>query len=350
MNLDDVAFLVVDDDDNNLYTLSRQLGHMGYSNITTAGGGHEAIALLEAREFDLVLLDNMMPEVSGIDVLQHLHNRKGFAELPVIMVSALTETDSVVACIELGAEDYVPKPVNVTLLKARIEATLQRKTLREAAARQLRVLREVFGRYVPEDVVTAIVAGRGTLQPTKTNATILYADVEAFTTIAEEREPEQVVQMLNEYFPAMIRCIDEHGGSVNQFQGDALLVTFNVPVADERHPDQALRAAAAMQETVARQKFADVKLKIRIGISTGEVIAGNVGSGERVNYTVHGDAVNTAARLEQLNKDYRTSVLVSGATAALAKESHALRSLGNATVRGKNTALEVFCLDVESHL
>ena len=196
MNLDDVAFLVVDDDDNNLYTLSRQLRHMGYSNITTAAGGAEAIELLQAREFDLVLLDNMMPEISGIDVLEHLHKQKGFAELPVIMVSALTETDSVVACIELGAEDYVPKPVNVTLLKARIEATLQRKALREAAARQLQVIRQVFGRYVPENVVTAIVEGRGALQPAKTVATILYADIEAFTTIAEEREPEQVVQIL----------------------------------------------------------------------------------------------------------------------------------------------------------
>jgi class 3 adenylate cyclase len=347
MNPDDVAFLVVDDDDNNLYTLSRQLRRMGYSNITTASGGGEAIALLEEHEFDLVLLDNMMPEVSGLDVLQHLHKNKGFAELPVIMVSALTETDSVVACIELGAEDYVPKPVNVTLLKARIEATLQRKTLREAAARQLRVIREVFGRYVPEDVVTAIVEGRGTLQPTKTVATILYADIEAFTTIAEEREPEQVVKMLNEYFPAMIQNIDEHGGSVNQFQGDALLVTFNVPVADERHADQALHAAASMQRTVAGQRFAGVKLNVRIGISTGEVIAGNVGSGERVNYTVHGDAVNVAARLEQLNKEYRTGVLVSGATAAQAKDKHSLRSLGRAAVRGKNATLEIFCLEVD---
>jgi len=344
MNLDDVAFLVVDDDDNNLYTLSRQLRHMGYSNITTATGGAEAIELLQAREFDLVLLDNMMPEISGIDVLEHLHKQKGFAELPVIMVSALTETDSVVACIELGAEDYVPKPVNVTLLKARIEATLQRKVLREAAAKQLRVIRQVFGRYVPENVVTAIVEGRGTLQPTKTVATILYADIEAFTSIAEEREPEQVVQMLNEYFAAVIQDIDEQGGSVNQFQGDALLVTFNVPVPDQRHADHALLTAARMQRTVARQTFAGVKLRIRIGISTGDVIAGNVGSGERVNYTVHGDAVNVAARLEQLNKEYGTGILVSGATTMLAKDSHPLTSLGKAGVRGKNEALEIFQL------
>ncbi len=345
MNPDDVAFLVVDDDDNNLYTMTRQLRRMGYSNITTADGGAAAIDLLVQREFDLVLLDNMMPEVSGLDVLKYLHSHKGFAELPVIMVSALTETDSVVACIELGAEDYVPKPVNLTLLKARIDATLQRKALREAAHRQLQIIREVFGRYVPEDVVSAIVEGRGTLQPTKTVATILYADVEAFTTLAEKQEPEQVVRMLNEYFPAVIGPINEYGGSVNQFQGDALLVTFNVPVADDRHADNALHAAASMQRTVAERTFAGVKLNIRIGVSTGEVIAGNVGSGDRVNYTVHGDAVNVAARLEQLNKAHGTRILVSGATAKLAQDDHALQSLGEAAVRGKNAALEIFSLD-----
>ncbi len=345
MNPDEVAFLVVDDDDNNLYTLSRQLRHMGYTNIRTAAGGREAIELLETGEFDLVLLDIMMPEVSGLDVLEYLHNHRGFAELPVIMVSALTETDSVVACIELGAEDYVPKPVNVTLLKARIDATLQRKTLREAAARQLQVIREVFGRYVPEDVVTAIVEGRGSLQPAKTVASILYADIEAFTTLAEERAPEHVVQLLNEYFPAVIESINQHGGTVNQFQGDALLVTFNVPVADERHADNALHAAAGMQRTVAQRAFAGVRLNIRIGISTGEVIAGNVGSGDRVNYTVHGDAVNIAARLEQLNKEHGTGILVSGATVALTRDRHALRSLGDAAVRGKHTTLEIFSLD-----
>ena len=345
MNPDDVAFLVVDDDDNNLYTMTRQLRRMGYSNVTTASGGAAAIELLAQREFDLVLLDNMMPEVSGIDVLEYLHSHKGFAELPVIMVSALTETDSVVACIELGAEDYVPKPVNVTLLKARIEATLQRKALREAANRQLQVIREVFGRYVPEDVVAAIVEGKGTLQPTKTVATILYADIEAFTSIAEKREPEQVVRMLNEYFPAVIEPINEYGGSVNQFQGDALLVTFNVPVPDERHADNALYAAAAMQRTVAQRKFAGLTLNIRIGVSTGKVIAGNVGSGERVNYTVHGDAVNVAARLEQLNKAHQTRILVSGATVELSQDKHALQPLGAAEVRGKDTALEIFTLD-----
>ena len=344
MDKERVAFLVVDDDDNNCYMLKRQLGQMGYENVTLASGGQEAKDLLGTREFDLVLLDNMMPEVSGIDVLEYLRNELELAELPVIMVSALTEIDSVVACIELGAEDYVPKPINRTLLRARIEATLQKKALRDTVNQQLAVIRRVFGQYVPEHVVASIVSGGGHLEPTKTVATILYADVEQFTTIAESLEPEQLVQMLNEYFPAMIAEIDRFSGSVNQFQGDALLVTFNVPIADPQHADHALHAAHAMQQVVAAQTFAGVPLKIRIGICTGEVIAGNVGSGERMNYTVHGDAVNLAARLEQLNKVRKTSVLVAASTVASATEDHLLTSLGMFEVRGKSDPVEVYSL------
>ncbi len=337
-----IALLVVDDDDNSRYTLVRHLQRMGFDDISAARGGREALELIESRAFDLVLLDNMMPELSGQDVLARLRERPAFAEIPVIMVSALTELDSVVACIELGAEDYLPKPINATLLRARVNATLQKKALREASARQAAVIREVFGKYVPESVVEEIVAGHGELQPSMAVATILFADLEAFTGIVEESTPGQVVGMLNEYFPAVIEQISEQGGSVNQFQGDALLATFNVPVRDPGHADHALRAAAGMQRVVSGRTFGGRRLRVRIGIATGEIIAGNVGSGQRVNYTVHGDAVNVAARLEQLNKERGTSVLVCGATVALLGDTHALRPLGQVSVRGRSEEVALY--------
>ena len=164
--------------------------------------------------------------------------------------------------------------------------------------RQLAVIREVFGKYVPASVAAQVVADQGQLKPTHATATILYSDIEAFTSIAETMPPEQVLYMLNEYFPAVIEPVEKYGGIVNQFQGDAMLITFNVPVADTEHADHAVRAALEMQRAVDGKQFAGVQLKTRIGIATGKVIAGNVGSGERINYTVHGDAVNLAARLE----------------------------------------------------
>ncbi len=211
-------------------------------------------------------------------------------------------------------------------------------------SRQLTIIREVFGKYVPENVVEAIVSGKGHLEPIQTTATILYSDLEAFTSIVEDMPPIQVVQMLNEYFPAVIEPINRHGGVVNQFQGDAMLVTFNVPVEDPHHADEAVKAACEIQEVVKSRTFAGVTLRTRIGINTGPVIAGNVGSGDRINYTVHGDAVNVAARLEQLNKDHGTVVLVSGSTVSLLTGTYPLESIGEVKIRGKHESVELFKL------
>ncbi|MFQ5937856.1 MAG: adenylate/guanylate cyclase domain-containing protein [Acidiferrobacterales bacterium] len=342
----DELVLVVDDNENNRYTLTRRLQRIGFENVMSAEDGRQALDLIGKHRFDLVFLDIMMPEVDGYTVLEQLRAEGQLANLPVIVISALDEIDSVVRCIELGAEDYLPKPFNPTLLKARVNATLEKKRLRDEVTQQLAIIRDVFGKYVPESVAEAIVAGAGSLKPTQTTATILYSDIESFTTIAESMPPEQVVQMLNEYFPAVIEPIKRHGGVVNQFQGDAMLVTFNVPVEDPQHADKAVTVAGEMQRAVQGQTFAGVTLGTRIGINTGPVIAGNVGSGDRINYTVHGDAVNLAARLEQLNKEHGTRVLVSGTTVSLLNSNHPLEPIGEVEIRGKHEPVQIFKLTV----
>ena len=345
MQPSEAALLVVDDNEDNRYTLTRRLKRLGYTNFTTAECGREALELIEKQEFDVVLLDVMMPEMNGYEVLEHLNQQGKLAGLPVIMISALTEMDSIVRCIELGAEDYLPKPFNVTMLKARIGASLEKKSLRDAVARQLELIREVFGKYVPEDVAAAVLEGKGELKPIKTTATILYTDIASFTEIAEERSPEQVMDMLNEYFPAVIEPIEHYGGVVNQFQGDAMLVTFNVPVEDPDHAEKAVKTAKEIQDICAEQQFSGVSLTTRIGITTGPVIAGNVGSGRRFNYTVHGDAVNLAARLEQLNKQHGTKVLISDNTVKLVNGSYPLESVGTISIRGKAEPVTVYKLN-----
>ena len=213
----DANVLVVDDNEDNRYTLTRRLKRLGYTNLTTAESGRQALDLIGQQPFDVVLLDIMMPGMNGYEVLEHLREQDKLAGLPVIMISALTEMDSIIRCIELGAEDYLPKPFNVTMLKARLGALLEKKSLRDAVARQLDLIREIFGKYVPEDVVTAVMEGKGEFKPIKTTATILYTDIASFTEIAEEMSPEQVMNMLNEYFPAVIEPIEHYGGVVNQF-------------------------------------------------------------------------------------------------------------------------------------
>jgi predicted ATPase/class 3 adenylate cyclase len=210
------------------------------------------------------------------------------------------------------------------------------------------MLREIFGKYVPRGVAEAIVAGQGSLRPTQTLATIFYSDIQGFTSIVERMQPRRLVDMLNEYFPTLLEPIERNGGIVNQFLGDAMLVTFNIPIADPQHAQKAVRTAAEIQHVLQGRKFAGVELVTRIGIHTGMVITGNVGSGKRVHYAVYGDAVNLAARLEQLNKDYGTRVLISGATKELLNGTYELAPVGEVVVRGRTVPVKLYRLDVPS--
>jgi len=345
--MNNAAILVVDDNDDNLFMLTRRLRRQGYDNLTTASDGQAALEQLRQQTFDLVLLDIMMPRLNGYQVLEEIKADSKLRDLPVIMISAVDDLDSVVRCISAGAEDYLPKPFDPVLLKARIGASLEKKRLRDEVVHQLEFIRDILGKYVPTSIAEAIVRGEGKLQATKTQATVLYTDIEAFTSIVERLPPERVVDMLNEYFPAVIAPITEHGGIVTQFQGDAMLVTFNMPLADEHHADNALRAAAEIQELLRDRQFAGINLATRIGINTGVVVAGNVGSGDRYNYTVHGDAVNIAARLEQLNKELGTRVLISANTVALLTDRSRLKAMGEARIRGKSSPLAIYTLAAE---
>lgn len=212
--------------------------------------------------------------------------------------------------------------------------------------RERAFIRETFGRYVPSSVVAELLARRAPPAPASTVATILFVDIEGFTAFAESRAPEAVLNTLNAYFAAAVEPITRHGGVVNQFQGDAILATFNVPVADPAHADRAVAAAAELSAVVAAQRFAGETLNVRVGINTGPVVAGIVGSSHRHGYTVHGDAVNVAARLEALNKELGTRILLSDSTASLLTAGCPVRRCGAFRLRGSSRHTVVFELPV----
>ena len=206
---------------------------------------------------------------------------------------------------------------------------------------------ETFGRYVPETVAATIIENKGEYKPQYRLATILYTDIAGFTSLCEKLHPDEIASLLNEYFSLLAAIINKHGGSINQFQGDAMLVTYNVPAMDKNHADGALLTAVEIQETLSDHIFRSrFKMPTRIGINTGKVFAGIVGGQDRLNYTVHGDAVNIAARLENLNKEYNTSILVSKATKLLLgeniREQIRLTPMGKLNVRGKTNDIRVF--------
>jgi len=209
--------------------------------------------------------------------------------------------------------------------------------------RERELIRETLGRFVPEKVANSLLSGGGDIPVQQTEATILFCDIEAFTRLTETLGPVKIVDVLNAYFSAMVEILERHGGVVTQFQGDAILATFNVPIADEAHAANAIRAAQEMLAAVAEDRYDGEAIKVRIGINSGSVVAGAIGARGRLNYTVHGDAVNLAARLEALNKEYGTRLLVSESSASQAGDCK-LKPFTEATVRGQSHSIKLYTL------
>ncbi len=245
----------------------------------------------------------------------------------------------------LGAEfDKVISILMVTLILAAAIARgrnlLIRSVAEGVAARDL-------SKFVPTEVVKQVTssehgirAGDGEVR----EATILFTDLEGFTAISESLTPVQLITTLNEYFAAVTEPIERNGGVINQFQGDAILATFNLPERLENHAARAIKAALEIQTILADKRFGDgIALRARVGINTGIVVGGLVGTGERLGYTVHGDEVNLAARLEQLNKEYETQIVVSARTRELAADE-ALRfeQMGETKVRGRKAPVTIY--------
>ena len=222
-----------------------------------------------------------------------------------------------------------------------VRRILKAEAERQQAQTEQSFIRETFGRYVPDSVVTTILEDRGRLLPKKRVATILFADIEGFTALGDRLDAEGLLTVLNAYFDEVGQAIAENGGTITQFQGDAILAGFNVPVSDANHADDAIAAAKAILDRVNGRDFQGEKLNVRIGIHTGEVVAGSVGGGARLTFTVHGTAVNVAARLAQLNKDTGTRLLISAATLKAAQAAPPAHFVGSYPLPGLTTPVEV---------
>jgi class 3 adenylate cyclase len=345
------ALLVVDDDENNRYTLTQRLRRQGYPDVITAENGREALDLLRSRAFDLVLLDIMMPELNGYQVLEALKTDERLRHVPVIMISAVDELDSVVKCIELGAEDYLPKPFNPTLLKARVGACLEKKRLHDQLAEWARTLEarvrekvaevERLGRlkrFFSPQLAELIVAG-GADDPLRTHrreVTVVFLDLRGFTAFAETSEPEEVMRVLREYHAAMGQVIVAHEGTLERFTGDGMMIFFNDPVPVPNPAERALRMAVAMRERVAvlgdawRKRGYD--LGLGIGIAEGYATLGAIGFEGRWDYGAIGTVTNLAARL--CGEAKTGQILVSSRVGGAVEDLAILDEVGTLTLKG----------------
>lgn len=237
---------------------------------------------------------------------------------------------------------YLVVAVLIAIVMVRARRTVRRQLELD---QERHTISEVFGQFVPKSIADALISDRGVLHPVERNATILFADIDGFTTMTEEAGAQKIVRVLNAYFDDVTRIVSEHDGIITQFQGDAILATFNVPLEDPEHAVKAIGAACEIQALLKSTTFDSVPIQARIGICTGPVVAGNVGGGGRQSYTVHGNTVNLAARLEALNKEYDTNILVAESTVTLADgkvAGTAFQYKGEISVRGLSRHVSIY--------
>jgi len=334
--------LVVDDNKVNRLLLARSLELQGHS-AALAENGRVALEMLRREGFDLMLLDMEMPEMDGFQVLEQLTNDRQLRDLPVIVTSSLEGIENVVRCIDLGAEDYLTKPVNPVLLKARIGASLEKKRLRDQQ-------KELVRRFATPEVAQDLQNSGFSLGGKRVHASVMFADIRSFTALVESQPPEETIELLNTYYALMFDAISGHGGVVTLMMGDGLMSVFGAPMPLPDHEESAVRTAQEMIELIdlfnrEREAAGKPAISIGIGIASGEVVAGYTGTNQRATYTCVGDTVNLAARLETHTKIAQRSILIDDATRAALSERIAVEPLGPVPFRGKSATTEVFAVD-----
>ena len=360
------TLLVVDDNEDNRFALTRRLAREGYPNVAIAVDGRQALELLRDKPFDLVLLDIMMPNVNGYEVLEKMKADDQLRHIPVIMISAVDEIDSVVRCIELGADDYLPKPFNPTLLRARVGACLERKrlhdqvaaqaadlaawnrTLEQRVEQQLAEIERVgrLKRFLSPQIAELILSSGDdrVLESHRSAVTVLFCDLRGFTAFSETTEPEEVMSVLREYHAALGQLIHKHQGTVERFAGDGIMVLFNDPLPC---PDPSLRAvqmAIEMRNDVgalaAKWRKHGHELGFGIGIAHGYATLGRIGFEGRFDYGAIGSVVNLAARLCADAKDGQ--ILIDPKVQAAIEDSTSTEPAGELTLKGFHRPVRAF--------
>lgn len=327
---DPPRILAVDDTPENLEILRLRLEANGYE-VVTATDGEEGLAKSRDLAPDLILLDIMMPKLDGISVVRMLKADASLRSIPVILVTAKSDTRDVIEGLDAGGDDYLTKPVDQKALLARVRSMLRQKALRDTVEEQARRLEvqtaelaawnrslerkvaaqvaeiERMGRlrrFLPAQVADLIISagdGAAFLQSHRREVTVVFCDLRGFTAFAETAEPEEVMAVLGEYHTCLGEVIARHEGTLERFLGDGLLVVFNDPLPCVDHTEKAVRMASAMRDAIGEcsehWRKQGYSLGFGIGIARGHATIGRIGFDQRSDYAVIGTVPNLAARL-----------------------------------------------------
>jgi adenylate cyclase len=354
---DPATILVVDDTPQNVLLLESLLTSKGY-RVLTASSGSEALRLVEVEKLDLVLLDVVMPQMSGYEACRQIRGNPATGVLPVVMVTALDPSEERLRGLEAGADDFLTKPINQPELLARVRSLLRIKQLYDTVQTQARQLadlnssleRRVQGqvqqlerlgrlkRFFSPHLADLIVAGdaEDPLQSHRREVTVVFVDLRGFTAFAETADPEEVMSVLREYHAEMGTHILAHEGTLERFTGDGIMIFFNDPLPVPDHAARAIRMAVAMRDGIAalahvwQRKGYD--LNLGIGIAQGYATIGAIGFEGRVDYGAIGIVTNLASRL--CGEAKPGQILVSRRLLSLAEDLVEAESIGELSLKG----------------
>lgn len=320
----DAAILIVDDDEGLRAMTGLLLQTLGYKNVSQAADGQAALELMRRRPFDLLILDIQMPRLDGFGVLVVLREEPKLRSMRVIVASGLDDLDAVVRCIELGADDFLPKPANTAILKARVGSLLERKRLYDLEQLRIRDLQHkrqllaieqeknlrLLLNVLPAAIAERLKRGEHTIAERFENVTVLFADLVGFSDFVNHTDPAQLVALLNDLFSRFDRLASHLGLEKIKTIGDGYMVVAGMPTPNAHHADAAARMALAMLEATADlNRERNLQLQLRIGLNSGPVVAGVIGR-NKFAYDLWGATVNLAARMQSTGIPDRIHVAV----------------------------------------
>lgn len=345
--------LIVEDEEDYRDLLRQYVGLMGY-DVRTAGDGAAALEVVRDWQPDLAIVDLHLPEVTGLMVLKAIKENPQSADTPVIIMSADGSEEMVVVSLSTGASEFIKKPIQVAELTPKIQKEIElKKSRQELRELNAKLEREKLGlsKFFSDDLAQKIINEeiRPELGGTQLEATIMFFDIRGSTSLGETLEPRFFAEFLSAIFTDTMDLVFKHQGSVNKLLGDGMLATFGCPVPTGDDASNGVRCALDIRRYIEqynefRPDYIPDPVSVGIGIATGTVFAGNVGSTRRLEYTVIGDSVNLAARLQALNKRLNSDILIDGATHAKAGAGIVCAAPVLGRVRGRAKEVEIYKL------
>lgn len=359
--------LVVDDTRSIRLLIVETLRAQG-THVVEAKDGLEAYEIMRShgKDISLVISDIEMPNMTGEELVKKIRQDLNMTNVPIILLSTISDKSRIINFFKVGATDYLTKPFIKEELLARLNVHLSLHLKYQELKEQERDLeklnnfiKDALQKYVSPDYINMLINRPDMLElgGEERELTIMFTDIQGFTSISEQFPPKQLVELLNEYLDGMTNILMQHAGTLDKYEGDAIIAFWNAPLTQRRHAIKAVTAALEMQNfcRAISEKFLKTgkpPLKTRIGINTGKAIVGNIGSKKRFNYTIIGDEVNLASRLEGANKLYGTSLIISDTTYLQLGDVFLCRELDFLRVKGKQKPVrvyEVLCRRDQSH-